>query len=496
MSLFRRYLPFATLALAIAAFYLYQLDGVGVLGPDEPRYAAIGQAMARSGDLVTPRLWGLAWFEKPPLLYWMTAAGAWCGLGPEFAARLPVALLSLGFLLIASELLRREFGLEAAAVAMALLATSAGWAAYSQLGLTDLPLAVFFSLAVFLALGLLRESEPPQKAVFRRFVYIGACLGLAMLAKGLVPIALFLPAAWFLRRWWRYWWLAVVTCLLVAGPWYAAVYAANGPPFLEDFFWKQHFQRIYSTTLQHVQPWYYYLPVLLGGLFPWTPLFALLVARSGQALTPWDARRRFLLVTACFGVALFSIPVNKLPGYLVPLMPLLFALLGSQFEHRSVARLERAWLLAPALFIACIPVIAHGLPGALGAGRIAALHVSSAGSFTELFYVAAPLLVWLLARRSWRTPLLVLSVVAAGIYLKVIAYPALDQTVSARALWEEIQDKSAVICDGGVNRDWLYGLSYYRNAAIPPCGSGGFDFALHAPGRDRPQVERLRPLPK
>ena len=76
MSSFRRLLPLVTLAVAIAALYLYKLDGVGVFGPDEPRYAAIGRSMAQTGDLVTPQLWGAPWFEKPPLLYWMTAAGA------------------------------------------------------------------------------------------------------------------------------------------------------------------------------------------------------------------------------------------------------------------------------------------------------------------------------------------------------------------------------------------------------------------------------------
>ena len=70
----------ALLLLALVGIlYLFQLSAVGVLGPDEPRYSAIGHAMLQSGDYVTPRLWGSPWFEKPPLLYWMTAAGAALG---------------------------------------------------------------------------------------------------------------------------------------------------------------------------------------------------------------------------------------------------------------------------------------------------------------------------------------------------------------------------------------------------------------------------------
>ena len=68
-----------------AALYLAQLTAMGMVGPDEPRYAAVGRAMALSGDWITPRLWGHPWFEKPALLYWMTAAGFRMGLGPDLA---------------------------------------------------------------------------------------------------------------------------------------------------------------------------------------------------------------------------------------------------------------------------------------------------------------------------------------------------------------------------------------------------------------------------
>src|SRR5580700_10517775 len=111
------------------ALYLNGLTGMGLVGPDEPRYAAIGQAMARSGDWVTPTLWGSPWFEKPPLLYWMSAPLFAMGQRPEVAARLPVALLSLAFLAVAAWLVAREFGPDVSAIAIGLLATSAGWVA-------------------------------------------------------------------------------------------------------------------------------------------------------------------------------------------------------------------------------------------------------------------------------------------------------------------------------------------------------------------------------
>ncbi len=483
MSPVRRYLPLITVAAAITTFYLYGLSSVGVLSTDEPRYDAIGHAMAQSGDLVTPKLWGSPWFEKPPLLYWMTAAGTTAGLGPETAGRLPVALLSLAFLGISFVLLRREFGQEAALLSVALLATSAGWVAFSSLCVTDLPLAAFFSLAVFLSLPLLRAT-PDRSLANWRFLAMGVCVGLAALAKGLVPIALAAPAVWFLRKFWRKWWLAAVGCLAVAAPWYVAVYYRNGFAFIQEFFIKHHFERLYSATLQHLQPWYYYVPVLLAGLFPWTPLLAIFASRQQV----WDRRRRFLAAIVLFGFLFFSIPVNKLPGYLLPLFPCLFILIGSQFETELVSRLSRRWLWPCALLIAAIPLLTKILPFSLIQGKLS-MPALTGISRTEIFYIAVPIAAVLLTKRSWLCPVMVLCVVSAGFYLKIVADPILDQHVSARGLWRRIEAVGPNICDGGISRDWLYGLSFYRGALIPPCQPNDSEYVLRMRPHEFPTLE-------
>ncbi len=488
----RRYLPLFTLAVAIFALYLYHLNRFGVIPPDEPRYAAIGQSMAQTGDWITPTLWGSPWFEKPPLLYWMIALGTEAGLGPGLSGRIPVALLSIGFLIAGFFLLRREFGGEAAFVSMTLLATSAGWLAFSQLGVTDLPMSVFFSLAVFLALPFLRRELRRRETQYR-FAAIGTCLGLGMLAKGLVPIALALPFFWFFRRWWRSWWIAIVAGILVAGPWYVAVYEINGFPFIEEFFIRHHFERLYSASLQHVQPWYFYVPVLLAGLFPWTPLLGLLFRRR----TEWDQCRRFLLVVSLFGLFLFSISLNKLPSYLLPLFPSIFVLIGVQFAEKPFFQPRRIWLVCCACLIAVIPLLAYVLPQALAIGRLSWPVLGSAlkdMTRTELFYIVLPIAVVILARRSWVPTLLVLSLVAGAFYLKVKSDPLLDKTVSARGLWREIQPISGSICQDWVGRDWLYGLQFYRGSEIPACGSGkGFAYILRPNGHKPPVVQPAHP---
>lgn len=483
----RRYLPLFTLAIAIFALYLYRLNGFGVIPPDEPRYAAIGQAMAHTGNWITPKLWGSPWFEKPPLLYWMTAAGTLVGLGPELSGRLPVALLSIGFLIAAFFLLRREFGGEAAFLSVTLLATSAGWLAFSQLCLTDLPMSVLFSLAVFLAIPILRRVLSGRETNYR-FAAIGACLGLGMLAKGLVPVALALPFFWFLRQWWRSWWIAIAVSILVAGPWYLAVYEVNGFPFIEEFFVKHHLERLYSASLQHVQPWYYYLPVLLAGLFPWTPLLGLLLRRQIR----WDPCRRFLAVISLFGLCLFSASLNKLPGYLLPLFPSIFVLIGAQFEEKSFLQLRRTWFIGCACLVAVVPLLTYVLPQALAVGRLSWPVLDSALkglTRTELFYIVLPIAAVLLARRSWVPTLLVLSLVAGAFYLKVKSDPVLDKAVSARGLWREIQPISGGICQDWVGRDWLYGLQFYRGSEIPPCSNDRqFRYILRPNGHKPPIV--------
>src|SRR6195256_674516 len=88
------------LFLAVAAFYLYGLGTMPLVGPDEPRYAEVAREMLARHDWITPTLGGLPWFEKQPLLYWLMAASYRVSGVTEYAARLGPAicgLLTAGF---------------------------------------------------------------------------------------------------------------------------------------------------------------------------------------------------------------------------------------------------------------------------------------------------------------------------------------------------------------------------------------------------------------
>jgi 4-amino-4-deoxy-L-arabinose transferase-like glycosyltransferase len=500
LSRLRKYLLFPGLALAVIALYLYQLDGTGVLSTDEPRYLAVGRAMAASHDWVMPVLWGKPWFEKPPLLYWLVALGARAGLGMELCGRLPVALLSLAFLAGFFELLRREFGFRVAATATMLLACSAGWLAFSSLALTDAPLAICFSTAVLLLLPLIpsergsSERRPERRfspaEVNSRFALAGVATGLAVLAKGLVPILLLVPAAWYLRHYARRWWIGLAAMLIVAAPWYLAVYLRAGFPFIEQLFLKHHLARIYSASIDHVQPFYFYIPALLGSVFPWTPLLLLLVHRQTWRRTWTEPRRQYLLVTVVFGFLCFSAILNKLPGYLLPLLPLLFILIGAWFEERHLADLGRAWMVACAALMALVPWLSGVIPRVL-AGQHEALAAFSPTP-TLIAFSLLPLGFAAVAKRSWLGPILIFCSVAAALYLKESVYPVVDRENSARGLWRELEPEIGTVCDAGLHRAWQYQFAFYLGQPPPPCAPGRSRWSLSQHGNERPT---LSPLP-
>ncbi len=256
------------LALPLAYFlYFFGITAAGMIGPDEPRYASIGREMARTGDWITPRLWGAPWFEKPALLYWMTGAAFRTGLGADLAPRFPVALLSVAFLVFFWWILWREFGCFIAWMATLILATSAGWCLYSESGVTDIPLSATFSAAMMLAIPWISKRDT------RLLPFAGALFGLAVLAKG--PVALILAAPLAVRwrdlvDWFRP--KVILPFLLIAAPWYIACYLRNGTLFFNDFFWKHNVGRFTSPELQHGQRWWFYLPALAVLFLPWSAL--------------------------------------------------------------------------------------------------------------------------------------------------------------------------------------------------------------------------------
>ena len=453
MTVRNRWVLAAVGACALYFLYFFGLTRVGMLGPDEPRYAAIGREMAQSGDWITPRLWGHPWFEKPALLYWMTAGAFKAGFGLDLAPRLPVALASVAFLAYFFIILRREFGDPAAFLATTILATSAGWLAFSHVAVTDLPMSAAFGAAM---LCVMRGKSAPVAGVF---------LGLAVLAKGLLPLALFLPAFWFWRNRLKDLAILFAVATLVAAPWYVLVTARNGMPFIDEFFWKQHFARYLTAALQHSQPFWFFVPVLLAGLFPWTPLLPFAFSKRLYE----DARAVFLLAWFAWGFVFVSGARNKLPGYLLPVLPAAATLMGIAIaEIRTASWKILLALAACAYLLWFIPAIANMLPQGLLKG---VTHATFAvPSIWTLPVVIGIILVLMLERAGQRQT--GFSAIALGVTLAVgwmvwRTYPELDRQVSPRVEWST--HSGSMDCIPKANRSWRYGLDYYAGRELPDC---------------------------
>ena len=426
------------------------------MSTDEPRYASIGREMARSGDWITPRLDGAGWFEKPPLLYWMTAAGHVARLPDEWAARLPIALLSLAFLMLLFYYVASEFSPKTGIAATTILATSAGWLAYSFGALTDLPMSAMLGAAMLVTIFDKRKWSGWAA---------GALLGLAILAKAFVPVVLFAPV-FFIARGKRL--QIAIACLMIAVPWHVLCFLRNGQAFWYDYFWRQQFSRFFSPERQHVQKWWFYVPVLLAGLFPWTPVVALL----GRKSTYDDMRMKYLGAWLLYGFAFFSTSQNKLAGYMLPLFPGLAVLLAVAIDQAVEKSKMLPWLLAGSTaLLMLLPTVAATIPQAMISG-IGKAQISVAVGMPFLLFAAV---VWWL---SWSgKPSLAMltagmAVVFGAAYFKGEAFPALDDRVSVRGFWRVHHGEAAAACIDGVGRTWEYGLNYYAERPFHACESG------------------------
>jgi 4-amino-4-deoxy-L-arabinose transferase-like glycosyltransferase len=432
------------MAALIAALYLADLSGMGLVSKDEPRYADIGRAMAKTGDWITPRLWGEPWFEKPPLLYWLIAFGFKAGLGPELAPRLPLALFSLAFLAFFWFRVRAIWDDRVATFSTGILATSAGWLALSHVAVTDLPVSALFTVAVLLAL----EGRRTLAA---------AALGLAVLAKSLPPLILFFPVLAVDYRNWREWVrpAPILVFAAVAVTWHTVAFARNGYEFIRILFIQQQFGRFFSPERQHPQPWWFYLPVLLLLLYPWFPLLPF-AARDWR-----DKRIRTLLAVVLFGMLFFSSSLNKLPAYVLPLIPAICILIGIGLA--PAARPKPAIALAATL-LGALPFAQVVVPVALGIGlRSAPLPWDRLGWGLG---VAAIVGISLLQLPKNVASGVVFGLVSLGfLWFQFATFPLIDRYASARPVWRQQQPG----CVPNVDRGQLYGLQYYADGLLPLC---------------------------
>ncbi len=324
------------LTLLTCILFTFMLGNRPLAVPDEGRYVEISREMAVTGDYLTPRLNYVKYFEKPVFFYWLEAFSIkLLGLN-EFTLRLWPALFALFGCLAIAVAGARLFGRLSGLLAAIVLATSILYYGLSRAIILDMPVSILLTLALLSFL--IGTHEAP--GLKRRFYLWGffAFSALTVLTKGLIGIIIpsLVIGSWLLLLGeWRMLKTLYISSgsalfLLIAAPWHIMVGAVN-PEFYRFYFIHEHFQRYFTTVHHHFKPAWFFIPVLLLGLFPWSPFLVQAIKHSGPST--WKERHEhrdalFLMLWAGLIFLFFSLSGSKLPPYILPVFPPLALLIG------------------------------------------------------------------------------------------------------------------------------------------------------------------------
>jgi 4-amino-4-deoxy-L-arabinose transferase-like glycosyltransferase len=458
--------------------FFFGLSSFGLIGMDEPRYAQVAREMLARHDWITPTLGGKPWLEKPVLYYWQ-AMLAYAVFGvSDWAARLPSAVDATLMIAAIYLFLRRfcsGFELDGALIT----ASAAGVIGFARAASTDMPLAAAFTIAL-LAWYVWQESGTK---LFLALFYV--FLGLGVLAKG--PVAPILAAAIVVifalamrdaRMIWKTLWLpGILLFCAVVLPWYVAVQLRN-PEFFRVFILEHNFARFGTNLYHHKEAFWYYLPVVLLGLLPWT-IFAVAALTEnirawwadGCKPSPEDALGILLVIWLVVPIVFFSISQSKLPGYILPALPAATLLLSVYLRERVTSD-ARSGTLGLVLHSA---VAALTIVPALMAGYIILQHRLPWGRAAEISFSLAAVLfiviVVVLRRfglRLLRTVTLIPVLVAVSMGLRIGA-PIADTTLSLRPVANEaarLESKPLPLAIFLLPSEYEFGLQFYSNQAL------------------------------
>jgi len=330
--------------LLLAALTFFAGLGRGAItDSDEAFYAESSREMVASGDWLTPHYNYEQRFQKPVLYYWLTSATYLVTGASELGARLWAALAGVGLVLITAACGRRWYDETTGLLAGAIVATNFGYFSIGRMALPDLPLTFCITLSIWAAFVSTLESERSP----RKFVVLAALgLGLGFLMKGpvglIIPAIVILPVLMIERRSIGLNPVDIVLgfaiMLVVATPWYIVMWLEHGNAYLQSFFVGDNFERFATSRFNDPRPWWFYLPVVAGGMLPWTPLALTWLGpltqflRGRRAVGTIDLR---LLLWAVLPLAFYSLSVGKQPRYVLPVLPPLALLLASSIVERT-----------------------------------------------------------------------------------------------------------------------------------------------------------------
>jgi len=302
--------------------YIGLLSVMPQMEPDEARYSLISSAMNQSGNYVTPHIKNVIYLEKPPLVCWATAIFFKVFGENDFSARLFAALCTWGCILLAYFIGRHFRDQETGLYAAMLLTISLYPFIIGRMNILDMPLAFFVCLSIWL--GYLALQKQNKKHLL--YLFYLAC-ALAFLTKGVIgvlfPFGILIIWLIWAGRWRQIWRLfspiGILIFLAVACPWLILAQKENSD-FLWFFFVHEHFLRFTTKMHGKTEPFYFYLPIIIGGMVPW--IFYLIKAWNSNYIKKSLFKRdenRLLIVWFLLIFIFYTLSSSKLVTYITPL---------------------------------------------------------------------------------------------------------------------------------------------------------------------------------
>jgi len=444
-------------AACLVLLFFWRLGEAPLLEPDEGRYTEIPREMLTSGDLVTPRLNGVLYFEKPPLYYWLNAAAIRVlGLN-ELSARVWSAVFGLLGVLVTWRLGVEIGGRRAGLVAAAALGTFPLYVTLGRVATLDMTLTFFLTVTLACFWFAHGEGERRRAQLWWHGSFLAAAL--AVLAKGLIGVMipgaivfLYLLATGRWRVLARVpWFTGVPLFLAVAAPWHVLA-AARNPDFLWFYFVHEHVLRFATPIAERQEPLWYFAAVLVLGCAPWSGLFP-----SVLRLVRWRELRSalaerpevtFLLLWSGFVVVFFSASQSKLIPYVLPALPPLAVLTGVLMTrlregNLGASRLETGGIAAGGVLTALYGVFflwaGLGKIDRLGLGGVVSPGLLIVGG---LLVAVAALVVATGLGHIWRRRLLALFIASCctGAAIMTVV-PLVGRERSSKAIADQLRGR-------------------------------------------------------
>lgn len=329
----------STLILLFFSFFA-PLGAVALFNLDEGAFGEATREMIASGNYLTTYLNGELRFDKPILIYWLQSLSVQIFGLSEFALRLPSAIFASFWGLAIFYFTRKHFDEQKALLAIVFFISSLQISIIAKAAIADGLLNFFITLSMFFIYEYINSRD--KKWLYLTF----GAIAFGVLTKG--PVAVMVPfvvsALFLFYKKEPIFWLksifnpiGILIFFVIAAPWYVLEYLDQGQKFIDGFFLKHNVSRFSSSMEGHSGSIFYFVPVLILGLTPFTSYFFNIFIKIREIFK--SDLEIFLFVWFAFVFLFFSFSGTKLPHYVIygytPLF-ILASLYAHQLKNRFV----------------------------------------------------------------------------------------------------------------------------------------------------------------